>query len=246
MVKLLLWNIDLTPDLSLSSPFRDAKDRYPKIAEAIKEYDIVVLNEAFLYRQKFLQLVSTRFKHIYTDKKPWYKFFNSGVVILSIFPFTDVSYHHYRHNSYWDLFISKGVLKVTFDIEGKKFDLYGTHMQQYNNTEAQYNRRQQVIELINFVNNTDSKGDIILVGDLNMGPTKDKSFVQHAVYYSNSEDAKCRNEQYSILISELNLKDLVTEEEICHLCYRCQELNVRRLNIPDNNLSDTGAFCIEF
>lgn len=245
MVKLLLWNIDLTPDLSITNFFRGSKERYPKIAKVLNEYDIVVLNESFLYRDELLKLVDH--KYSYTDDKPWYKFFNSGVVILSKYPFSNPKYHHYTHNSYWDIFISKGILKVSFDIEDKTFDLYGTHMQQYNNKVAQNARNAQVYEVINFVKTTnDSINDVILVGDLNMGPVFDKTFARYPVFYSNSEDAELRNEQYYILINKLALTEFADGEDICHLLHRGNNLNVKKLDIPDYKLSDTGAYCLEF
>lgn len=244
MVRLLLWNVDLTPDLSIKNPTRNAKERYPKIANILNTYDIVVLNESFLYRDDLLKLVQHRY--VFTDKKSCCKFFGSGVVILSKYPFANPKYYHYKNNSYWDRFISKGILKASFDIDGKKFDLYGTHMQQYNNETAQINRKAQVYELINFVKSTnDPAYDVILVGDLNMGPVFDKTFKKYpTAYYSNSEDAKLRNEQYNILKNELALTDLVDTQEICHLLHS-GNLVIKKIDVPDYKLSDTGAFCME-
>lgn len=254
MVKLLLWNVDLTPDLSISSPLRDSKKRYPKIAQVINEYDIVVLNECFLYRNELLQMVVHKYQ--FTDPKPWYKFFNSGVVILSKYPFHLQTYYHFKHNSYWDKPISKGVLKATFAInENKLFDLYGTHMQQYNDQAAHSARLEQVGEIINFVNETrisdpnnpnNLNADIILVGDLNMGPVSDKTYKTYPVHYSNSEDAKLRDAQYNSLIQGLELTNYVAENDICHLLHNGTCLKIKRLEIPDYKLSDTGAYCIEF
>ena len=244
MVKLLLWNVDLTPDLSISSPFRNSKERYPKIARILNEYDIVVLNEAFLYREELLRAVEHQYK--YTDSKPWYKFFNSGLVILSKYEFSVPAAHHYEHNSYWDVFISKGILKVSFNIEGKKVDLYGTHMQQYNDKCAQTARKAQVYELVRFVNRTHAPGnDVILVGDLNMGPVYDRTFTHFPNHYSNVEDAKLRDEQYNTLVDALQLDNLVGGEDICQLLHR-GDLNAKRIGVPEYNLSDTGAYCLEF
>lgn len=241
MIKLLLWNIDLTPDISINFA-RNSKERYPKIAKVINEFDIVVLNECFLYRNELLN--QAEHKYIYFDEKPWFKIFNSGVVILSKYPFENPQYYHYKNNSSWDIFISKGILKVSFDIKGKLFDLYGTHMQQYNNLSAQKSRSEQVMELIDFIKLTNSPSkDIILVGDLNMGPVYDLS--KYPIYYENSKDAESRNRQYETLVNELELNDLVEEQEISHLLHR-GSINIKRLQIPDYHLSDTGCFGIEF
>lgn len=242
MVKLLLWNVDLTPDLSIKNFFRNSKQRYRLIAQFIKDYDIVVLNESFLYRKELLKLVDH--KYIFADKKPFFKIFNSGVVILSRFPFTDPEYHHYTHNASWDVFISKGILKVSFNIEGKKFDLYGTHMQQSNGRRAQNARKSQVYEVVNFIQKTKKpENDIILVGDLNMGPVSDVD--NRPVYYSSADDARQRNEQFTILANSFNFKDFVEEEEICHLLH-AGNMNVKRFFDDDPHLSDTGPFFLEF
>ncbi len=242
-IKLLLWNVDLTPDLSFTSPFRNSKERYPKIAKILNQYDIVVLNECFLYRKQLLDM--TVHKYQYTDPKPWYKFFNSGVVILSKYPFYLETYHHFNANSYWDRAISKGILRVSFQIGEKVFDLYGTHMQQYNNADAHSVRTEQVGEIIDFISQTRRFGsDIILVGDLNMGPVK--SFQSHPVHYSDIEDAKLRNEQYEVLVKSLRLTNYVAGEDICHILHRGDNLKLNTVTVPDSKLSDTGAYCVEF
>ncbi len=243
-IKLLLWNVDLTPNLSIFSPFRNSKERYPQISAIINEFDIVVLNECFLYREQLMELSTHMYN--YTDSKPWYKFFNSGIVILSKYPFSQEMTHHFNSISYWDRFISKGILKVSFKINEKKFDLYGTHMQQYNDDDAQRSRLAQVNETINFINSTNVPGnDIILVGDFNMGPVFDKEYKTYSVHYSNSEDAKLRNEQYEILVRGVNLINYIEEEDICHMFHRGNTLTPKRLNVPDFKLSDTGAYCLE-
>ncbi len=245
VIKLLLWNVNLTPDFSILNPFRNSKERYPKIAEIINQFDIVVLNECFLYRKELMELANHAYQ--YTDTKPWYKFFNSGVVILSKFPFNRSMYRHFSSNSYWDRIISKGILKVSFQIGPKLFDLYGTHMQQYNNMTAHEVRLRQVNEIIRFVGETRTIGaDIILVGDLNMGPVSDISYKSYPVHYSSTEDARLRNEQYEALIRGLNLTNYVKDDDICHLLYNGRTLKPERIDVPDYKLSDTGAYCLEF
>ena len=246
MVKLLLWNIDLTPDLSITNPFRGAKDRYAAIAKVLNQFDIVVLNECFLYRKQLLKLVDHKYR--YTDPKPCFKIFNSGVVILSNYPFIAPTYHHFTHNSSWDVFISKGILKMSFNINGgHRFDLYGTHMQQYNDKSAHKARMAQVGEVVNFVRRTNNSGaDVILVGDLNMGPVYDKTYRSYPVYYKDSEDAKLRDEQYTALVSQLNLTEYNTTQDICHLLHRGTNLKISAVELPDYKLSDTGAYCLEF
>jgi hypothetical protein len=118
-------------------------------------------------------------------------------------------------------------------------------MQQYNDSDAHTARLAQVSEVVNFVTTTRNiDTDVILVGDLNMGPVSDKTFDKYPIHYSNADDAKLRNRQYETLVQGLNLTNYVLEDDLCHLLHN-GSLKLKRLDLPDYKLSDTGAYGLE-
>lgn len=252
-IRILLWNIALTPSPPPHISTRNAKFRAERIIKFIDDFDIIVLNECFLYRNVILQVKQTH-PYIFTDKKVCYKVFNSGVVILSKIPLVDVKFHHYSKGATWDWFVSKALVGVSFMYNNLRYDLYGTHLQAGDKPSHQKARESQVREIVHFINLThDPKHQLILCGDFNCGPIIPKDGREYSVHYSSMEDAKEREKQYNIIQKELSLNRLVLDpkdDDISAFLFKGNAV-VKRIYIPDpvdengNSLSDTGILCVE-
>lgn len=254
MIKIILWNIAMTPSPPPHFGTRQAKERAPKIANILNKYDIVVLNESFIYRDELLSHTIHRYR--YTDERIWYKPLNSGVVILSKIPLYNTYYKHYTYSSNWDWFTSKGLISVSFKdpTSGEEFELFGTHMQAGNRPIDHASRQKQANEIVRWVDNTPCYNkNIIICGDFNCGPVEDNTFEKFSVHYSSSEDAKLRNEQFNTIRYGTGSKQLTLplqmngiDEDISSFLYRGEYTGVRRILDPieATGLSDTGPLCI--
>ena len=252
-IRIILWNIAMTPNPPPNINMRQSKERAPKIAKILNEYDIVILNESFLYRDYLLKNVVHKYK--YTDPRTWYKIFNSGVVILSKIPITNFNYIHYRKGATWDWFVSKGLVGVSFQYNGTIFNLHGTHLQAGNSNSAHNARYSQICDIIDYINNKyTKKEEVIICGDFNCGPVFDPEYKNYPPYYSNSKDAKRRDEQYRKLVYGLRMKPLYEREQdnnISGFIHSGIYSNIKRIKDPKIqdeegvSLSDTAPLCIE-
>ncbi len=256
-MKIFLWNVAMTPNPPPDINTRNSKFRAPRIAKVLQEFDIVVLNESFLYRD--LLLKEAGFPYVYTEPRVWYKIFNSGVVILSRIPLSNTNFHHYTKASIWDWFTSKAIVGCTFEYEGETFELYGTHLQAGNNEGAQSARLQQAREIAEHVAKNHKPGNnIIICGDFNCGPVFSR--IPHSGHYANPEDARQRNEQYHAFMDPLGLISLRKyeyEDDISSFAYKpsinTQLFVLRAADLPQEkindefgvSLSDTGPLNIE-
>jgi endonuclease/exonuclease/phosphatase family metal-dependent hydrolase len=253
-MKIILWNVAMTPNPPPNVNDRDAKNRAPKIAKILNNYDIVILNESFLYRDLLLKHVEH--KHRYTDPRVWYKVFNSGVVILSKVPLADVNYKHYSKGAIWDWFVSKALVGCTFKFNGIFFDIYGTHLQAGNQPCAHDARQSQMEEIVQYVSGRKASHELIICGDFNCGPVYDPTYQKHSIHYSSADDARLRARQYNTLLSGLHLTPLLMfkgEDDISSFVHKRRQINytIKRIQDPDIRdengvgLSDTGALCLE-
>jgi endonuclease/exonuclease/phosphatase family metal-dependent hydrolase len=246
--KILLWNVAMTPSPPPHIGTRQAKERAPGIASLMRDYDIIVVNESFLYRDYLLTFLP-EYK-VYTEPKTWYKIFNSGVLILSKIPIENFSYMHYTRGTNWDWFVSKGLLGVSFQINGDYFHLYGTHLQA-GNRESDHNvRLSQVNEIVNYIKdqNHDSRDTIILCGDFNCGPVYDPTFKHYSGHYNSSDDAKKRCEQYSIIehfttLSKPILQEAFEDDISSFIVHNPENLTIARVQVA-SNLSDTAPLAL--
>lgn len=202
----LLWNVALTPQLSCKDPTRHAKARVDRIAEILNQYDVVILNECFLFRDKLLK--QCLHEHMTTDKKVWYKPFNSGVVILSRFPILDSDYMHYSSGSGWDWFTSKGVVYAALLVGTEVYKIFGSHMQAGDVDLIGDVRYRQAKEVSAYVYRKAGPTDrIIMCGDWNCGPWVGGSWSPH---YTSERDAKARNKEFRQLVEGTSKKLKVT------------------------------------
>ena len=258
-VKLLLWNV-----WNLPSPLTDgkSKERAKKISPLLTEFDIIILNEAFVNKKELLEHIKDR--NIASLGRDWFKFFDSGLLIISSFPIITKSFEYFNKYANWDKFASKGVLCCRIQIGSDinhSIDVFATHMQA-GDREADHNSRHiQSIQLAQFINET-NKGEfpVILAGDLNMGPSFDDTFKTYSRHYSDVIDAKKRTSDYHLLRNSASLIDVIGKHkkatDINRIAYRNAEensnisivnTNLEYLNFRDENkkrLSDSDIlFC---
>lgn len=250
---ILLWNVAMTPSPPPHIGTRQAKERAPQIAKVIAPYDVVVLNECFIYRQTFLDCVSANQSHpyVYIEPRTWYKFFNSGVVILSKVPLTNLNFKHYSKGAIWDWFTSKGLIGCSFKIGDVTVDLYGTHLQAGAQNCAHHARASQTQEIVDQVQLThDPSHELIVCGDFNCGPVYDVT-QRFSVHYVDASDAVLRNAQYQTMVNGLKLTPLLeipSEDDICSFLVKRNSplIRYKRLSIEQHDaLSDTASLAME-
>jgi endonuclease/exonuclease/phosphatase family metal-dependent hydrolase len=248
---ILLWNVALTPGQD------NPKHRAKRIGKLLNEYDVVVLNECFLFRNEVLD----KTVHIcrYTDPSIWYKPFNSGVVILSKFPIWNCRHKTFSDCTTWDAFACKAVLSCTFEVRCMKFDLYGTHLQAGGDASHHAVRLKQAKELVEHVRSThDPKNQLILCGDWNCGPVADPEFNVFSGHYSHQTDARERHREFATITEGLQVERILAhphEDDICSFLWKKPHVDSQRkitmerkeVIFADENgapLSDTAALCI--
>ncbi len=253
-LRILLWNVAMTPSPPPRMGTRNAKFRAIRIAALLNEYDVVVLNESFLYRDTLLKAVAHQY--VYTEPRTWYKPLNSGVVILSKIPLFNLNYKHYTRAATWDWFTSKALIGCSFQVGGNTFDLYGTHMQAGNSAAAHAARQQQAVEIVEQVRKTHSQNHgLIICGDFNCGPTRDPEFKQFSVHYSDEADARIRSAQFNTILEGTGTAQLLQDPQdtdISSFLYKSGHgrARVQREAAPvildeyGVSLSDTGPLCI--
>ncbi len=106
----------------------------------------------------------------------------SGVFIMSAFPIQEAWFHRYTTANEWykvwegDWWAGKGVGLARIALPNGGFlDLYNTHAQAgYGNARYRLVRKDQMLELAQFINDTRSKtSPAFLTGDMNCGPGKE-------------------------------------------------------------------------
>ena len=244
-MRILLWNIAMTPSPPPHISTRESKERAPGIAKLMNKYDIVVINESFLYRNFLLQHVSHQYH--YTDPRIWYKPFNSGVVILSKIELFDCSFHHYSKAAIWDWFTSKALVNCKFRINDITFELYGTHLQAGNGNSQHAARLEQTKEIVARIREIhDPENEIIVCGDFNCGPVYGDHYSGH---YSSFDDAKKRNEQYKVMtdFGLIPILERPDEDDISSFLFKPSLKNsgfiIERVEVK-SDLSDTGPLAI--
>lgn len=254
-ITIMLWNVAMTPNPPPRISTRRSKERAPHIANIMSAYDVVVLNESFLYRGYLFEQLNHTFPYSYTEPRTWYKPLNSGVVILSKVELFHLNYTHYSKGAIWDWFTSKGLLGVSFKIDNVSFDLYGTHLQAGDQRCAHHARASQTQEIVAHVQKThEPSHELIICGDFNCGPVYDidKGFSGH---YTDRNDALLRDAQYQTMVKGLSLTPLLeqpTEDDICSFLTKknSSRVEMKRIPAPDihyngESMSDTGPLCIQ-
>lgn len=172
-LKLLTWNVFMIPK---PLNFTRQVERTHLIAAELKktEYDIVLLQEAFISRFRNTVAHELKGKYPHSAHLPKSRrllhFINSGLFILSKHPFEILDHHYFNYCTHSDCFSSKGVLLIELTLpSGKIVQVATSHMQAWDDKKAVEVRKFQVEE-INDLLKTYSRPGVpqILSGDLNI------------------------------------------------------------------------------
>ena len=208
-VSVLLFNVWNLPGCCTDG---NSRARAIRISPHLNDYDIVILNEAFVNKTELLAKTTHPYKQLLG--RQWYTVFDSGVIILSKFPITKHAEIHYKVRTGVDFFAAKGAIFVQVKVDGRLLDVYGTHMQAGDKACHQVARKSQALQLAKFINdNSDCHNSVVLAGDLNMGPVQDKTYLGYSGHYSSPEDAHERHKAYISLRDNAKLIDVFDVRE---------------------------------
>jgi endonuclease/exonuclease/phosphatase family metal-dependent hydrolase len=208
-MKLLTWNVFMLP-----KPINFSKqvERTHLIAAELKntDYDIIVLQEAFIARFRNTVANELKGKYPFTAHLPksrrLFHFINSGLFILSRHPFEILNHHYYNHCTHSDCFSSKGALLIELTMpSGKKVQVATSHLQAWDDKKAVEVRKQQIDELNDLLKTYARPGvPQILSGDMNIDGKIDLEYpgalkvlgmtsvpLQGTLDYSNSFPVDC-------------------------------------------------------
>jgi endonuclease/exonuclease/phosphatase family metal-dependent hydrolase len=204
---ILLWNVWLLPSPISYKPGTRAKFISPLLAG----HDIVVLNEAFLYKDTLKGQAGYNYS-VTLDERSWWPWsfrpIDSGLMILSKYPFEKVEKEMFKRRGGIDRFACKGMIMIRITVEGTQVDIYGTHMQSEPSSKRKRERDGQVDQLAKFINrHSDVKEGrhVVVAGDMNMGPLTDVNLYNWA--YEDMDDKLTRTASYT------RLKDLTRLED---------------------------------
>ncbi len=223
-LSIVLWNVWLLPAPITSLP----KDRAQSISPLLAGYDLVVLNEAFTYKDTLRGAAGYTHSATLGGKSfwPWsLRPVDSGLMILSKYPFEKIASEMYHARGAIDKYSAKGILMVRIKVDGEDIDVYATHMQSQPSSTQGIMREKQVVQLANFINLHSGNGSlgsdnatgvrstenfghgrkVIVAGDMNMGPLTNIALYDWC--YQNEEDKILRTKAYSHLKELSNLED---------------------------------------
>ncbi|MCJ1336869.1 hypothetical protein MMC09_002147 [Bachmanniomyces sp. S44760] len=237
-----------------------SKSRASTISPLLNDFDVVILNEAFVNKKHVLS--KTTHPHIYTPPRPYFSLVSSGLMFISKFEITTVSWEQYRKASGVDLFAAKGIGSCIVRVERNGIDyghlqVFGTHMQAGASHRGQVARHAQAAQAAEFVKVhrlLAEPSPAVFMGDLNMGP-RHPVFGRFSVHYVDRSDAESRSEAYERLVASSGLKEARCDDDeyvsdICRFLYHGLEEEdydlkyVDHLNYYHKKLSDTKAMCM--
>ena len=179
-IKILSWNVFMIPK---PINFTKQRARTPLIIEKLKNghYDVILLQEAFRTKfQKELRgnlSVNYPFQESLKKGKKIFQVLNSGLYLVSKYPFSVLGKKYFDSCTHSDCFSSKGVLLVEVTLpSGKKVQFANTHMQAWEDEGARKVRIDQLLAIKDLLT-SNQKDNIpqILIGDLNIdGLLKDE------------------------------------------------------------------------
>ena len=266
-LSIVLWNVWLLPAPITSLP----KQRAQHISPLLAGHDIVLLNEAFTHKDTLRKHAGYNYSVTFDGKNfwPWsLRPVDSGLMILSKYPFDKVAKEMYHARGGSDKYASKGVIMVRVTVAGEEVDVYVTHMQSERSSKRKATREKQVVQLAKFINlhsGTDTSTPnssaqdtgrrVILAGDMNMGPLTNIALYDWC--YQNEDDKITRTKAYTHLKELANLQDAVYDN-----AYWQQDINrflvrhvggvvknIRKptavINGKDTELSDSERYAFE-
>lgn len=186
-LNILTYNIHaLSPLVARDNP----KSRVKRIIENTKEYDIILLQENWIFSNQ--KLSTSLFEYtVFSSESS--KFIwpvsvlinpnGSGLstAIKKSLEVAEVSENHYGDCNGWigaanDCFASKGFMYMVLNINGQRVDLYNTHLDAGNKNKDRSVRRKQLAELTEFVTLNSNEVPLIIAGDFNVNYFEEDGF----------------------------------------------------------------------
>jgi endonuclease/exonuclease/phosphatase family metal-dependent hydrolase len=255
-LSVVLWNVWLLPSPISTKPGTRAKLISPLLAN----HDVVVLNEAFTYKNTIKKEAGYDYIATLDDRSfwPWnFRPLDSGLMILSKYPFDRIAKETFRSKGGDDRMTCKGVIMVRITVDGAEVDIYATHMQSQPSAKRNRQRINQVKQLAKFINSHSGYGSdrhIIVAGDMNMGPLTNTTSSAYDWAYENQTDKVMRTAAYTKLKELTGLKDAEYEssywqQDINRFMVRNVEGIVKNIGKPiaevdgkDLDLSDSERY----
>lgn len=169
-LKLLTWNLFMIPK---PINFSLQQTRAPLIAEALlkRDNDVLVFQETFSgsARKKIIKQLKEIYPH-QTRLKGTFLHLNSGLLVLSKYPFRVLDSLHFKNCTNSDCFAAKGIILVEVTLpEGEKIQIATTHLQAWNNDKSRNVRLKQLAEIKEVLDQNAASGiPQVLAGDLNI------------------------------------------------------------------------------
>lgn len=180
-INLLTWNVFMIPK---PINFTLQPERTELILKELKKSraQVIFLQEAF--RKSFRKKLFKNLKEIYPYQaylkrgKNLRHVLNSGLIVLSKYPFEVIDSDHFKKCKGADCFSAKGVLLVEVQLpSGKSFQAATTHLQAWPEEKAAKIRKTQLAQINNLFNLYKTPGvPQLLIGDLNIDGKLDKEF----------------------------------------------------------------------
>ena len=169
--------------------------------------DIIGLSEVWANasKDKFIDGLKSQLPYSAWDQNRNPLQVGSGLLLLSRFPLSNVSFIQYANLKGWDKMSQKGFILANVEIRSQKLLIALTHTQAGDNCEEIEARRGNLNQLLNFLNTAieiESKSiPVILLGDLNIigesesdTPTEDyKIWCNQLKWYSIYDSYRCLN-----------------------------------------------------
>lgn len=177
-LKILSWNIYMLPavaNLSKSIAKSNKKERVNQIVDIMNasDYDIIVFQEAFHIpsRKKLANELDAAFPYQYGPLNKGFIKTNSGIFIVSKIPLQQLAKIQFKDCNSSDCFARKGSGIFEGQIDGKTFQIVGTHL---NSTRQQEIRELQYEQLFGELLKPYQKEGVvqIICGDLNTKKSK--------------------------------------------------------------------------
>lgn len=213
-LSILLYNVWNLPSCLTDG---NSRARAAKIGQYLTEYDVIVLNEAFVNKPVLLAALDAAGSHPHRKRlgRQFYTPLDSGIVVLSRYPIVASAAQHFRRRAGVDILAAKGIVFVRLQLSPtRQLDLYGTHAQAGAAPSHQRARAAQAAQISNFIDahsplleRTEAR-PVVLTGDLNMGPVLDTSYNRYSSHYVSPDDARARHAAYTTLRIGSALRDV--------------------------------------
>ena len=202
-LRVIFWNVYCLPAIGTKDRIH-SDERAKAILPYIKDYDVVILNEAWTAKAK--KVFKSAFQHSYQTKTKFGKLLDSGLLILSNNPILNTSHILYNAASNWDWFASKGAIHFQIDTPKGPYDFFTTHMQAGDTANDQRTRPFQFVELVKFINSNMPEGNnVFVIGDFNVAPLINGDI---SVHCTDLDDALFRSAYYYMIPMQTGLVNL--------------------------------------